>query len=75
MTSTQGYLNYLKNSSKVANKADISDVEELEETLTAAVTDINTRTAENTALAELAEQVKLLTEMVKTLEMLFKLHN
>ena len=54
MTSTQGYLNYLKNSSKVANKADISDVEELEETLTAAVTDINTRMAENTALAELA---------------------
>ena len=71
----QGYLNYLKNSSKVANKADISDVEELEETLTAAVTDINTRMAENTALAELAEQVRLLTEMVKTLEMLFKLHN
>lgn len=64
MTSTQGYL---KNSSKVANKADISDVEELEETLTAAVTDINTRMAENTALAELAEQVRLLTERVKAL--------
>ena len=59
----------------MANKADISDVEELEETLTAAVTDINTRMAENTALAELAEQVRLLTEMVKALEMLFKLHN
>lgn len=52
----------------MANKADISDVEELEETLTAAVTDINTRMAENTALAELAEQVRLLTEMVKALE-------
>ena len=52
----------------MANKADISDVEELEETLTAAVTDINTRMAENTALAELAEQVRLLTERVKTLE-------
>ena len=64
----QGYLNYLKNSSKVANKADISDVEELEETLTAAVTDINTIMAENTALAELAEQVRLLTERVKALE-------
>ena len=59
----------------MANKADISDVEELEETLTAAVTDINTIMAENTALAELAEQVRLLTEMVKALEMLFKLHN
>ena len=59
----------------MANKADISDVEELEETLTAAVTDINTRMAENTALAELAEQVRLLTERVKALEMLFKLHN
>lgn len=52
----------------MANKADISDVEELEETLTAAVTDINTRMAENTALAELAEQVRLLTERVKALE-------
>ena len=52
----------------MANKADISDVEELEETLTAAVTDINTRMAENTALAELAEQVRLLTERVKELE-------
>ena len=52
----------------MANKADISDVEELEETLTAAVTDINTIMAENTALAELAEQVRLLTERVKTLE-------
>ena len=52
----------------MVNKADISDVEELEETLTAAVTDINTRMAENTALAELAEQVRLLTERVKTLE-------
>lgn len=51
----------------MANKADISDVEELEETLTAAVTDINTRMAENTALAELAEQVRLLTERVKAL--------
>lgn len=52
----------------MVNKADISDVEELEETLTAAVTDINTRMAENTALAELAEQVRLLTERVKALE-------
>ena len=52
----------------MANKADISDVEELEETLTAAVTDINTIMAENTALAELAEQVRLLTERVKELE-------
>lgn len=52
----------------MANKADISDVEELEETLTAAVADINTRMAENTALAELAEQVRLLTERVKALE-------
>ena len=52
----------------MANKADISDVEELEETLTAAVTDINTRMAENTALVELAEQVRLLTESVKALE-------
>ena len=52
----------------MANKADISDVEELEETLTAAVTDINTRMAENTALAELAKQVRLLTERVKALE-------
>ena len=52
----------------MANKADISDVEELEETLTAAVTDINTIMAENTALAELAEQVRLLTERVKALE-------
>ena len=52
----------------MANKADISDVEELEETLTSAVTDINTRMAENTALAELAEQVRLLTERVKALE-------
>ena len=52
----------------MANKTDISDVEELEETLTAAVTDINTIMAENTALAELAEQVRLLTEMVKALE-------
>ena len=52
----------------MVNKADISDVEELEETLTAAVTDINTIMAENTALAELAEQVRLLTERVKTLE-------
>ena len=52
----------------MANKTDISDVEELEETLTAAVTDINTRMAENTALAELAEQVRLLTERVKALE-------
>ena len=43
-------------------------LEELEETLTAAVTDINTRMAENTALAELAEQVRLLTERVKALE-------
>ena len=59
----------------MANKADISDVEELEETLTDAVTDINTRMAENIALAELAEQVRLLTERVKALEMLFKLHN
>ena len=52
----------------MANKTDTSDVEELEETLTAAVTDINTRMAKNTALAELAEQVRLLTERVKTLE-------
>ena len=52
----------------MVNKADISDVEELEETLTAAVTDINTIMAENTALAELAEQVRLLTERVKELE-------
>lgn len=52
----------------MVNKADISDVEELEETLTSAVTDINTRMAENTALAELAEQVRLLTERVKALE-------
>ena len=52
----------------MANKTDTSDVEELEETLTAAVTDINTRMTENTALAELAEQVRLLTERVKTLE-------
>lgn len=52
----------------MANKADISDVEKLEETLTAAVTDINTIMAENTALAELAEQVRLLTERVKELE-------
>ena len=52
----------------MVNKADISDVEELEETLTAAVTDINTIMAENTALAELAEQVRLLTERVKALE-------
>ena len=52
----------------MANKTDTSDVEELEETLTAAVTDINTIMAENTALAELAEQVRLLTERVKVLE-------
>lgn len=52
----------------MANKADISDAEELEETLTAAVTDINTIMAENTALEELAEQVRLLTERVKELE-------
>ena len=52
----------------MANKTDTSDVEELEETLTAAVTDINTRMTENTALAELAEQVRLLTERVKALE-------
>jgi hypothetical protein len=45
-----------------------SNVEELEETITAAVTDINARMAENTALAALAEQVRLLTERVKALE-------
>ena len=45
-----------------------SNIEELEETLTAAVTDINTRMVENTALATLAEQVRLLTERVKALE-------
>lgn len=45
-----------------------SNIEELEETLTAAVTDINTRMAEYTALAALAEQVRLLTERVKALE-------